>query len=125
MADPTSPEAVVGAFLAAFSRLDLDRMIDYFASDATMFGPFAADHHRLSGPEAIRRLFAAVIARVGAAGGSSLEINPEDQDVQLLGDGAVVTFHLPGPPLGRRTFVLRRSGDSWRIVHIHASSFSR
>ena len=41
-------------------------------------------------------------------------------------DVAVVTFHLGnvGGNIGRRFFVLARSGDSWKITHLHASNMT-
>jgi len=42
--------------------------------------------------------------------------------VEIAGDAALVTFQLRGPVLSRRTFVLRRRGGTWRIIHLHASN---
>jgi len=35
-----------------------------------------------------------------------------------------VTFHLnlPGGPLHRRSFLMRKTANRWQIVHIHASA---
>ena len=50
-----------------------------------------------------------------------------DPGTVQFGDTAIVTFHLASssaqsPSLGRRTFVLRRIENRWRIVHLHAST---
>jgi len=46
----------------------------------------------------------------------------------MLGDVAIVTAHLvrpaTSPGTSRRTFVLRKIGDRWLIVHLHASNVS-
>jgi ketosteroid isomerase-like protein len=44
--------------------------------------------------------------------------------VDVRGEVAVVTTHLAGrstDSIGRRTFVLHKTGDRWLIVHYHAS----
>lgn len=120
MTAPTTPQAMLAEFLDAFSRLDLDRMMNYFAPEATLF--FPSEPHRLQGIDAIRHRFAGTVDRVRAEGRSRLNLDPRDQAVQLLGDVAVLTFHLPAPLRGRRTFVLQRAGDTWQIVHLHASN---
>jgi len=44
----------------------------------------------------------------------------------MSGDVAIVTAHLvrpsTAPGTSRRTFVLRKTGDRWLIVHLHASN---
>jgi hypothetical protein len=53
-----------------------------------------------------------------------LTIRPRDVLVQMVGDAAIVTFHLgERPRLSRRTLVFVRRGDRWLIAHVHASSF--
>jgi len=44
--------------------------------------------------------------------------------VRLLGDAsAVVTFQMSNAMrIARRTLVLQKRGDSWYIVHLHASN---
>lgn len=41
----------------------------------------------------------------------------------VLGDLAVVTFHLDDRAgfVNRRSLVLRKEGAGWKIVHLHAS----
>jgi hypothetical protein len=47
--------------------------------------------------------------------------------VQVLAEVAVVTFHLEVNPdvVGRRTLVLTRTTDGWKIAHLHASNLPR
>ena len=55
-----------------------------------------------------------------------IAITPADIDAQMYGDVAIVTAHLvrpsTAPGTSRRTFVLRKTGDRWLIVHLHASN---
>ena len=119
-----TPQLTLEAFLLAFSRFDLDAMLDCFHADATAY--FPAEHHqpRLQGIEAIGKAFAAVIERLKAAGKTSLTLDAEDVAVEEWGDAACVTFHLRGQHLSRRTLVVRRRAARWRIVHLHASNAS-
>jgi ketosteroid isomerase-like protein len=118
-------KSVLASFLGAFSRLDLDAMLDCFDQDATAF--FPADHQRtrLQGNGPIGTAFGAVIARVRATGATSLPLDAQDLLVEEWGDTAVATFHLRTEHLSRRTFVLRRQATRWYIVHMHASNAPR
>ena len=44
--------------------------------------------------------------------------------VQLYGKTAIVTFHLGDEKkyLSKRTFVFIKENESWKIVHLHAST---
>jgi ketosteroid isomerase-like protein len=106
----------------AFSQLQLDEMLACFADDATAFFPVEHQRLRLSGKPAIRAAFARVLAGVRAGGAIQLRLEQEDVLVQTFGELAVITFHLAGEHLSRRTFVLRRAGDRWLIVHFHGSN---
>jgi ketosteroid isomerase-like protein len=114
--------SVLATFLRAFSRLDLDAMLDCFDGEATAFMPAEHQRSRLAGKEAISRAFAAVLARLGATGATSIPLDAEDVLVQEWGDTAVVTWHLRSDHLSRRTCVLRRQASRWLIVHLHASN---
>ena len=49
----------------------------------------------------------------------------EHAPIQIYGDIAILTLELDlgNPPrLGRRTFVLQHTGETWRIVHAHSSN---
>ena len=118
-------QSVLGVFLGAFSRLDLEAMLDCFAPDATAFLP--AEHHatRLQGVGEIGSAFAAVIARVRGTGATTVTLEVQEPVVQDWDDTAVVTFHLRGEHLSRRTLVFRRGAGGWQIVHLHASNTTR
>jgi ketosteroid isomerase-like protein len=115
-------QAVLGAFLRAFSRLDLDAMLDCVAPEATAFLPGEYHPTRLQGKGEIGKAFAVVIARVRATGATNLSLDAQELLVREWGDTAAVTFHLRGEHLSRRTFLLRREATGWQIVHLHASN---
>ncbi len=121
----STAQSALANFLSAFSRLDLDAMLDYIDPEATAFFPSEHQRIRLEGRDAIGRAFAAVIAQVRAIGATIMPLDAEDLVVQQRGDIAVATFHLRGEDLSRRTFVLQRAEAQWRIVHIHASNAPR
>ena len=113
--------ATVNSLIAGIERGDIERVMSTFADDATAFFP-GEPTTRATGKAEIRRAFLAVFAQQR----SPLSIRAVDVEVQSFGDVAVVTAHLERPPnapgTARRTFVLRRNGDSWQIVHLHASN---
>jgi ketosteroid isomerase-like protein len=121
----STAQALLAAFLRAFSQLDLDVMRDCFAPEATAFLPAEHQLTRLQGSGAIGQALEAVLAGVRATGATSMALDPEDVVVQEWGDTAVATFHLRGAHLARRTVVLRRQATRWQIVHLHASNAPR
>ena len=125
LSTPDDVELVVRHFLVPFSNRDVAAYITYFADDATVFFPPSkpgAPATRVSGRVDIEREF-----RQGNTLPSQLRlIEPQDLIVQHVGEGtAVATFHLGNASRGRgrRTFVFRRIGSEWKIVHLHASDF--
>jgi uncharacterized protein (TIGR02246 family) len=138
-ADPQTPAGVdpalaaAQAFVTALENADIDALVATFAEDATVFLPFASDPARLAGKAQIRAAFDAFLkdVRTSVTGPPYLQLEPRDVHVQHFDGMAVVTFHLGtlATPAGdtparfaRRTAVLRQVGDTWRIVHLHASN---
>jgi len=117
-----SAQFVLQKFLSAFSQLQLDELLDCFADDATAFFPVEHQRERLMGKAAIRAGFAQVIARVRASGATQLRLEAEDVQMQELGDTTIITFHIRGEHLSRRTFILRRADGEWLIAHFHGSN---
>jgi len=109
-------------FLRAFSTLQLDDMMRFFADDATAFFPIRHRALRLVGKEAISEAFTKVLARARASGATQIRLDAEDVHVQAFDDVAVVTFHIRDEHLNRRTLVLHRTPGGWRIEHLHASN---
>ncbi len=124
--------AALSSFLQAFEAGDTNAMRDAFADDATSFPRTASD--RSSPPDNFRRtqgidpemLNAVDAAKREVKEQPYLSIDPEDLEVDVFGDLALATFHLlTATELGRRTFVLRRECDAWKILHTHASNVAR
>ena len=115
-------------FLRAFVNLDWERFRSFFAADATVFFPPSANSpERSNNKLEVEAVFKTVFdnARKQKSNPPFLKIQPRDMRVQMLGDVAIVTFHLDDPDsTGRRTIVLRRQGRRWLIVHLHASGIS-
>lgn len=116
-----SPLGVVDAFLSGLENADpnIGRL---FADDATVFLPMNDRPLRVTGRADITAAFAALFAMPGYRGGSIPR--PATPAVQWLGqDAAVITFEIVNPNItSRRTFVVRREGGEWRIVHLHGSN---
>jgi ketosteroid isomerase-like protein len=110
------------SFLSAFAHFQLDEMMAWWTDDATAFFPVEHQRERLNGRAAVGAAFGQLIAHLRAEGMTHLAINAEDMQEQQSGDVAVISFHLRGEPLCRRSFVLRQRHDGWRIVHLHASN---
>jgi ketosteroid isomerase-like protein len=106
------------AWMDALNALDESRIVAAFAEDATAFFP-VVKAERVDGKAAITAVFHQYVA------GSTKKTNivPEDLRVDQRGDVAIVTFNVHNPSaVSRRTFVWRRDGGAWKIVHMHASN---
>jgi ketosteroid isomerase-like protein len=119
----STPEAAAASFLDAFRRMDQAQFDEFFAPDVTMFfpdGPFPEG--RVDGRDAVLSAFHNFFKLATERGRTSLNIAPVKQQVQHHGDLAVVTFELQGDnSVGRRSILLQRLGNEWRIIHFHAS----
>ena len=114
-------------FVEAFENLDWDRFEASWADDATVFFPFDDLPKRVEGRGEIMATFRSAFESLPERmdGPPYLSIQPLDTHVQMLGDSAVVTFHLgESRPFNRRTIVFAKSENKWLIVHLHASRFS-
>ena len=124
--DATRDVAVVmDRFLEAFSMRDVAAFTELMTDSATMFFPEAAGQpaKRVMGRNRIRQEFTALYERAGPRRNPTSLIEPQDLLIQVFGTSAVVTFHLGSDESrGRRTFVLHRFPDGWRIVHVHSST---
>ncbi len=126
-------KAVLTTFLRAFENGDIDFMEASFAENSVTFpraimseevdSPIrASDYKRVKGLDPqMRQLIAGW--REGAVSPPYMSLEPKDLEVLLFTDAALVTFHLEnGESLSRRTFVLAKEQDAWKIVHLHASN---
>ncbi|MGI8406930.1 MAG: YybH family protein, partial [Actinomycetota bacterium] len=113
------------AFVEAFSNLDWEPFRATFADDATMFFPFPWGLlSRASGKGEIEAQFKPAFGEDKKQGRVPpyLDIEPKDMKIQMAGDVAIMTFHLPGKGhMARRTIVWQKRGGRWLIVHLHAS----
>lgn len=122
-------EQAVSRFLTAFDNLDWPVFRSCFSKSPTVFFPFPQMPRRVEGEEfdkVFQDLFDSSRKQAAAQGKTTppfLNIKPEDMRVDRLTDEvAVVTFHLHAEPrLGRRTIILQKFPNGWKIVHIHAS----
>ncbi|MGD9906585.1 MAG: nuclear transport factor 2 family protein [Vicinamibacterales bacterium] len=132
-AAPDGVDAALQEFLSAFNALDMPGFLAAFADDAVVFHPPSPPPRtfptRVSGRAEVERTFRVVFDQIRAASGRTTppfqNLQPQDLLIQRFDGVAVVTFHLGTEKVrGRRTLVLRRIGATWRIVHLHASTFA-
>jgi ketosteroid isomerase-like protein len=119
----TDIRETLNSFFRAVEAMDLDRVAPFFDEDAQMFSPLGTYPARLDGRAAILAQFKAIADTIKQMP-APLKIDPQHMAVREFGDLALVTFHLnlPGGPLHRRSFLLRKTANRWQIVHIHASA---
>jgi len=128
-----SAETALRAFLHAFENDDLATMEASFAPDAVSFDPVVASakgsgpldvqalHRKPGMPPAMRALVERSLKT--GSGPPYRTLDPKDLLVQTDGKMALCTFHLEAPTgFARRTIVLIRRGQAWKILHIHASN---
>jgi ketosteroid isomerase-like protein len=119
-------DRVIHDFLVAFSNRDVAAFVPYFAEDATVFFPpsTAAPLGRVQGRSEIERTFKTIFnAYPSRTTRPPTPITPQDLLIQQFDGHAVVTFELGSPTARqRRTFVLERVGNEWKIVHLHGSA---
>jgi ketosteroid isomerase-like protein len=116
-------------FLRALDDLDWEPFRASWASEPTVFFPFPDTPDRVTGQAAVearwRRFFDE--ARARGQGPPYLNLKPRDLRVERFGDVGVVTFTLELTiggrrlPLARRTLLLVREHDTWKVTHLHAS----
>jgi ketosteroid isomerase-like protein len=111
-------------FINAFDNLNWEKFRNAFTDDATVFYPREIAH-RANGRTEVEENFKHVFEqiRAGRSKGPYMDIQPRELQMQVLGDVAIVTFHLDDRPgfINRRTLVLRKTAVGWKIAHLHAS----
>jgi ketosteroid isomerase-like protein len=122
---PDEIRIFLGRFTTAFDNLDWPAFITLFDDDATVFYPSAPNAPiratgRAEFEPAWRQVFEGI--RGSRTTPPFMDLSPERLDVLTSADLAIVTFELHDLPglTGRRTLVLRRRHDGWRIAHLHA-----
>lgn len=122
VAGEASAREAMNGFMDALNALDVERMAAFFADDITAFVPTArAD--RVDGKPAVVEVFRQFVETTRKTT-ARLQLVPEDLEVDVEGETAIVTFNIrsAGSVL-RRTFIFRHRGGRWLIVHFHASNF--
>ncbi len=123
-ADARSAREALSHFLITFENLQWDAFRNSFADDATVFYPRAMPH-RADGRGQFEAGFKKVFEQIrgNQTKPPYMRVEPRDLQVQMLGDVAIITFHLDDRAgfLNRRTIVMKKFGNAWKIVHLHAS----
>jgi uncharacterized protein (TIGR02246 family) len=117
-------QQAVSNFIQAFDNLDWERFRTSFADDATVFFPRGFPE-RATGRTEFEKGFQQVFEQIrdGKQSPPYMHIQPLNEDIQRIGDIAIVTFHLDDRPgmLNRRTLVWQKTDHGWKIIHLHAS----
>jgi len=98
-----------------------------FSSDATIFFPSWEEGKRRIGQKEIEETWLEIFPEfIDSTKKFELKIDPKNIFMQLYGNTAIVTFHLVPKDnyLSRRTLVLIKEKEEWKIVHLHASTLS-
>ena len=125
IADRSTPESVVESFMQPIETGDLELMGETLTGSATMFAPFRAA--RLDSRAEILATVSPIFERLHARGSPPfMDLQPTEMRTQPLGTGiAMVTWHLDRPGnFGRRSALVQRGEDGWRIVSFHSSNMT-
>lgn len=118
-------EQAVQHFVTAFSHLQWTPFIYSFAEQPSVFYPFEGTAERVDGTDAVAARFSAFFeeARSSRPGPDYLALDPQNLHLEVIGDAALVTFHLRNDTsLGRRSMMWVRENGQWKIKHLHAST---
>lgn len=114
-------------FLTAFDNLDWETFRSTFDDEATVFYPRAVPE-RANGREEFEKTFKVIFQqiRAGKTAAPFMDIQPKELKLQIYGDIAIATFQLYDKPgaINRRTIVLHKVRQDWKIVHLHASEIA-
>lgn len=115
-------------FIHDFSYLNWQKFTGYFASNATAFFPPSANSpYRANNKTEIEAIFTKVFdhARVQKTSPPYLTIEPQNVNIAMAGNVAIVTFTLNDPGMvSRRTLVFEKEQGVWLIIHLHASGIA-
>lgn len=111
-------------FVAAFNQFKWEAFRSSFTKDATMFHPVWEQGKRRVGKQEIEATWIEVFPEfIDSSNTATLKISPKDLHIQIYGNTAIVTFHLGDgiTRLSRRTLVMVKQKNDWKIAHLHAS----
>jgi hypothetical protein len=111
------------AFLTAFNNLNWEEFKSFIDDKATAF--LESDTLTLvESKTGIEKMFKPIFDETPrhVKGPPYLHLQPLNMHVSQEKNGAVVSFHLKrGAMIARRSFVWRKQGKTWLIIHIHGS----
>lgn len=123
--DSLAVKLSVDRFLHAFNSLQWEPFRKSFADDATLFFPDWEQASRKSGIKEIEKTWLELFPEFKDSTSTlKLGITPLNMRVQVYGQMAIVTFHLGKGDkyLSRRTLVMVKVKEEWKIAHLHAST---
>jgi ketosteroid isomerase-like protein len=133
----TEVRRVLTDFLTAFNNLDWPAFRQCWADDPVVFYPSTVPSPTGKRSEGTAELEAAwrrqfdlqrdIAAKRGVTKAPFQNIQPQDVRIDFPAPTvAVVTFHLgrSETSIGRRMFVIAKTGSGWKITHLHASNLS-
>jgi ketosteroid isomerase-like protein len=121
-------QPVLQEFLDAIDAADLEALERLWCRDASMYFPFAKTPELHAGREAILARFARMFGDLRArnpGGAPYVRFRVLAFDCIEIGERHAIVYATLGfsRQTGRRTIVLRREPDGWRLLHVHASNF--
>ena len=123
----TTVRGISAEFISAFNNLDWDKFKTFFDDRASIIHP-AQFPRRVEGKQEVDQAWLEVFSSIRADSGKSsppyMHLDPQDLEIQMFDDIAIVTFHLDRGKnsIGRRTLVWHKNAEGWKIVHLHASN---
>ncbi|HOX81531.1 MAG TPA: nuclear transport factor 2 family protein [Chryseolinea sp.] len=123
--DSTDVKVSVEKFLQSFNSLQWEPFRKSFADDATIFFPEWEQASRRIGRAEIEKTWLDLFPEFKDPNNIlKLGITPRDVRIQVYDQTAIVTFHLGNGEkyLSRRTLVMVKQKEEWKIAHLHAST---
>ena len=118
----------VNNFVTAFNNFNWTAFRESFTDDATIFYPYWNQVSRIQGKQEIEKAWLTIFPEfVDTKNSRKLQISPKNIKLQLYQQTAIVTFHLGDGvnTLSRRTLIMVKKKQSWKIAHLHASNLSK
>lgn len=118
----------VNNFVTAFNNFNWTAFRESFTDDATIFYPYWNQASRIQGKQEIEKAWLTIFPEfVDTKNSRKLQISPKNINLQLYQQTAIVTFHLRDGvnTLSRRTLIMVKKKQSWKIAHLHASNLSK
>lgn len=121
-------QPVLQEFLDAIDAADSTALALLLCPDATMYFPFANTAELHAGREAVLARFARMFDDLRARnpnGAPYVRFRVHAFDCIEIGERHAIAYATLGfaQQIGRRTIVMRREADGWRLLHVHASNF--